>query len=131
MRLSFSFKNLFNNKTYIKYREILNKAAILVAEKRLDEALDYYYTIRDQNIPNVFKMMVQQNIDDIEETIMRTFQYSDTIVKVKDSGRAIRLRDLNEFERQIEEERKEELAKKRGEVFYDEEESDDEYAYEE
>jgi hypothetical protein len=130
VRLSFSFRNLFNNKTYIKYKEILNTAAILVAEKKLDEALDYYYTIRDQNIPNVFKMMVQQNIDDIEETIMRTFQYSDTIVKVKDSGRAIRLRDLNEFERQIEEERLEELSKKRGEVFYDEDE-DDELAYEE
>lgn len=121
VRLSFSFRNLFNNKTYVKYKDILNRAAILVAEKRLDEALDYYYTIRDQNIPNVFKMMVQQNIDDIEETIMRTFQYSDTIVKVKDSGKAIRLRDINEFERQIEEKRKEELSQKKDEVFYNEE----------
>lgn len=130
VRLSFSFRNLFNNKVYIKYKEILNRAAILVAEKKLDEALDYYYTIRDQNIPNVFKMMVQQNIDDIEETIMNTFQYSDTIVKLKDSGRAIRLRDINEFERQIKEKEKSKRAGKRGEVFLDEVGYDDEYAYE-
>ncbi len=122
VRLSYSFRNLFNNKTYIKYKEILNRAAILVAEKRLDEALDYYYTIRDQNIPNVFKMMVQQNIDDIEDTIMRTFQYSDTIVKVKDSGRAIRLKDINEYERQIEEEEKERIASRQEEVLYSEDE---------
>jgi hypothetical protein len=122
VRLSYSFRNLFNNKTYLKYKEILNRAAILVAEKRLDEALDYYYTIRDQNIPNVFKMMVQQNIDDIEQTIMNTFQYSDTIVKVKDSGRAIRLRDISEYERQIEQEEKEKRASKKEEVLYSESE---------
>ncbi len=122
VRLSYSFRNLFNNKTYIRYKEILNRAAILVAERRLDDALDYYYTIRDQNIPNVFRMMIQQNIDDIEDTIMRTFQFSDTIVKVKDSGRAIRLKDINEYERQLIEEEKQRIASRQEEVLYSEDE---------
>lgn len=122
VRLSFSFRNLFTNKIYNKYKDILNKAAILVAERRLDEALDYYYTIRDQNIPNVFKMMIQQNIDDIEQTIIQTFQYSDTIVKLKDTGKAIRLRDISEFERQEIDIIRKERMERQEELFFKEEE---------
>ena len=98
VRLSYNFRYLFNNKTYRKYKTILNEAAQLVAEQKLDEALEYYYVVRDQNIPEAFKMMIQQNIDHIISTMVETFQFSDTIVRVKDSGEVVRLKGIEEEE---------------------------------
>ncbi len=92
IRLTFDFRNLFHNKYYRKYRDMLNEAATLVAEKKLDEALEFYYVIRDQNIPQSFRLMIQQNINDIEETIADTFRYSDTIVKVDEAGEISRVK---------------------------------------
>ena len=37
-------------------------------------------------------MMIQQNIDHIINTMIETFQYSDTIVRVKESGEVVRLK---------------------------------------
>ncbi len=98
IRLTYDFRNIFNNKYYRKYRDMLNEAATLVAEKKLDEALEYYHVISDQNIPQSFKLMIQQNIKDIEETISDTFRYSDTIVKVDDAGEISRVRIVEEEE---------------------------------
>ncbi|MDH5682237.1 MAG: hypothetical protein OEZ36_11655, partial [Spirochaetota bacterium] len=98
IRLTFDFRNMFNNKYYRKYKDMLNEAATLVAEKKLDEALEYYYVIQDQNIPQSFKIMIKQNIKDIEETIADTFRYSDTIVKVDDAGDVSRVRIEEEEE---------------------------------
>ena len=92
IRLTYDFKTMFRNPYYIKYKAMLNEAATLVSEKRLDEALEYYYTIIDQNIPQAFKLMITQNIDDIHRTIVETFKFSDTIVKMEDSGNVKRLR---------------------------------------
>lgn len=91
LKLTFDFKDMFHNKSYLKYREILNEAAQLVSEKKLDEALDYYNVILDQDIPKAFKLMIKQNIADITQTIIETFKRSDTIVNVKSSGEVTRL----------------------------------------
>ncbi len=91
LKLTFDFKDMFHNKSYLKYREILNEAAQLVSEKKLDEALDYYNVILDQDIPKAFKLMIKQNIADITQTIIETFKRSDTIVNVKSSGEITRL----------------------------------------
>ncbi len=103
IRLTYDFRNLFHNKYYRKYRDMLNEAATLVAEKKLDEALEYYYVIRDQNIPQSFRLMIQQNINDIEETIADTFRYSDTIVKVDEAGEISRVRVVEQEELESEE----------------------------
>ncbi len=92
LKLTFDFKDMFHNKIYLKYRDILNEAAQLVSEKKLDQALEYYYIILDQNIPKAFRLMIQQNIDDITKTIIDTFKRSDTIVNVKSSGEITRLK---------------------------------------
>ncbi len=92
VRLTYDFKTMFRNPYYRKYRDMLNEAATLVSEKRLDEALEYYYVIEAQNIPEAFRMMIRKNIDDIHRTIVETFRYSDTIVKVEDSGHVKKLR---------------------------------------
>ncbi len=103
IRLTYDFRNLFHNKYYRKYRDMLNEAATLVAEKKLDEALEYYYVIRDQNIPQSFRLMIQQNINDIEETIADTFRYSDTIVKVDEAGEISRVKVVEYEELESEE----------------------------
>ncbi|MDH4128532.1 MAG: hypothetical protein OEV44_07265, partial [Spirochaetota bacterium] len=103
IQLTYDFRNLFSNKYYRKYRDMLNEAAFLVADKKLDEALEYYYVIQDQNIPKSFKMMIQANIRDIEETISDTFRYSDTIVKVDESGEVSRVKVVEEEEYEGEE----------------------------
>lgn len=92
LKLTYDFRELFHNKTYQKYREILNEAAQLVSEKKLDEALEYYNVILEQNIPRAFKYMIQQNVKDITNTIIETFKRSDTIVNVKESGEIKRLK---------------------------------------
>lgn len=94
IQLTYDFTNLFQNRYYRKYRDMLNEAATLVAEKKLDEALEFYYVIQDQNIPHSFKIMIQQNIRDIEETIADTFRFSDTIVKVGEAGDVSRVKVL-------------------------------------
>ncbi len=96
--LSYDFRSLFKTKFYLKYKDILNEAAMLVANKKLDEALEYYYVILDQNIPSALKLMIKQNIEDIEQTITNTFRYSDTIVKLKESGEVSRLKVVDEIE---------------------------------
>jgi len=98
VRLTYDFRNLFHSKYYWKYRDMLNHAATLVAEKKLDEALEYYYVIQDQNIPSSFRLMIQQNIRDIEQTITDTFRFSDTIVKMNDTGEVSRIRVVEEEE---------------------------------
>jgi D-alanine-D-alanine ligase-like ATP-grasp enzyme len=71
---------------------------MLVADKKLDEALEYYYVVLDQNIPSALKLMIKQNIEDIEQTIANTFRYSDTIVRLKESGEVSKLRVVDEIE---------------------------------
>ncbi len=108
LKLTFNFKDMFHNKTYLKYRDILNEAAQLVSEKKLDQALEYYRVILDQNIPKAFKLMIQQNIDDITKTIIDTFKRSDTIVNVKSSGEITRIKTKYIKEKEEEEESNEE-----------------------
>ena len=98
VRMTYDFRNLFQSKYYWKYRDMLNTAATLVAEKKLDDALEYYYVIADQNIPSSFRLMIQQNIKDIEETIADTFRYSDTIVKMDEAGDVARVRIVEKEE---------------------------------
>ena len=100
-KLTFSFRNIFRNKYYQKYRYFLNTAAILVAMKKFDEALEYYYVIQDQNIPYSLKIMIQKNIQDIKEAIAKTMKYSDTIVKVDDTGEVEEVKFFEKISKEI------------------------------
>ena len=100
-KLTFSFRNIFRNKYYQKYRYFLNTAAILVAMKKFDEALEYYYVIQDQNIPYSLKIMIQKNIQDIKEAIAKTMKYSDTIVKVDETGEVEEVKFFEKISKEI------------------------------
>ncbi len=91
--LTFNFSNVFYSKFYLKYSEIFNEAAHLVREKRLDEAMEYYKVLLDQKLPETLKLMIQQNVEDLKLAILNTFKYSDTIVKMDESGNLVRVDD--------------------------------------
>jgi hypothetical protein len=85
--LTYKFTTIFHNKFYVKYADMFNEAARLVRERQLDEAIDYYKVLLDQRLPETMKMMIRQNIHDLEQTIMNTFKYGATIVDLDKAGK--------------------------------------------
>ncbi|HCL57359.1 MAG TPA: hypothetical protein DHW82_10185 [Spirochaetia bacterium] len=89
VQLTYNFNNVFFNKYYLKYSDMFNEAAVLVRERRLDDAIEYYKVILDQKLPETMKMMIQKNIEDLKETILNTFKASNTIVRMNSSGNLV------------------------------------------
>jgi hypothetical protein len=52
---------------YYKYKPMLVKAQRFIRKKQITKALNYYRVIRDQQIPDALKLMVDKNIQDISE----------------------------------------------------------------
>lgn len=52
---------------YYKYKPMLVKAQKFIKRKQITKALNYYRTIREQEIPREFKRMIDRNIKDITE----------------------------------------------------------------
>ena len=53
--------------SFYKYRPMLEKANELIKKRRVNEALNYYKVVLDQNIPQEFRVMVKKNIKDLTE----------------------------------------------------------------
>jgi hypothetical protein len=53
--------------TFYKYKTLLEKANEYIKRRRVKDALNYYQVVMDQDIPDEFKIMLQQNIDDLKE----------------------------------------------------------------
>lgn len=95
IQLTYNFQNVFYNKFYLKYSDMFNEAARLVRDKKLDTALEYYNTLLDQRLPETMRLMVEQNVEDLKNTIKNTFKYADTIVEMDESGKLVRLDDID------------------------------------
>lgn len=52
---------------YYKYKPMLVKAQKFIRKKQITKALNYYRVIRDQQIPETLRKMVDKNIHDISE----------------------------------------------------------------
>lgn len=52
---------------YYKYKPMLVKAQKFIKKKQITKALNYYRVIRDQQIPDTLRVMVDRNIQDIAE----------------------------------------------------------------
>ncbi|MDH4261650.1 MAG: hypothetical protein OEV78_01250 [Spirochaetia bacterium] len=52
---------------YYKYKPMLVKAQRFIRKKQITKALNYYRVIRDQQIPDALRNMVDRNIQDISE----------------------------------------------------------------
>jgi hypothetical protein len=52
---------------YYKYKPMLVKAQRFIRKKQITKALNYYRVIRDQQIPDALRTMVDKNIQDISE----------------------------------------------------------------
>jgi len=52
---------------YYKYKPMLVKAQRFIRKKQITKALNYYRVIRDQQIPETLRNMVDKNIQDISE----------------------------------------------------------------
>ena len=76
-KMPYSFKlsknNSFLEHFYYKYKPMLLKAQKLIRNKQIAKALNYYRTIAEQDIPDEFRAMVEQNIKDITEFMGRYF----------------------------------------------------------
>ncbi|HRX15774.1 MAG TPA: hypothetical protein P5123_05640 [Spirochaetota bacterium] len=53
--------------TFYKYKDLLEKANEYIKRRRVKDALNYYQVVMDQDIPDEFKVMLKQNIDDLKE----------------------------------------------------------------
>ena len=53
--------------TFYKYKDLLEKANEYIKRRRVKDALNYYQVVMDQDIPDEFKIMLKQNIDDLKE----------------------------------------------------------------
>ncbi len=87
LNLTYNFTNVFHNKFYVQHSNMFNEAARLVSERKLDDAIDYYKVLLDQKLPETMKIMIKQNIKDLELSIINTFKYANTIVDMDESGR--------------------------------------------
>ena len=56
---------------YYKYKPMLVKAHQFIKRKQITRALNYYRVIREQQIPNEFRHMVDRNIKDITEYLQK------------------------------------------------------------
>lgn len=56
---------------YYKYKPMLVKAHQFIKRKQITRALNYYRVIREQQIPNEFRHMVDRNIRDITEYLQK------------------------------------------------------------
>lgn len=63
--ITYGFDNMPDNKLYSKYKNILRKAARITFLGNLNEGLEMFKMIREQNLPNEYKEMIDKNISDI------------------------------------------------------------------
>ncbi|WP_302280113.1 hypothetical protein, partial [Brachyspira pilosicoli] len=63
--ITYGFDNMPENMYYSKYKKILRNAARISLLGNLQEGLDMFKLIRDQNIPDEYKQMIDKNIQDI------------------------------------------------------------------
>ncbi len=56
---------------YYKYKPMLIKAHQYIRRKQITRALNYYRVIREQQIPEEFRKMIDQNIEDITEYLQK------------------------------------------------------------
>ena len=63
--ITYGFDNMPENTYYSKYKRILRNAARISLFGNLQEGLEMFKLIRDQNIPDEYKQMIDKNIQDI------------------------------------------------------------------
>ena len=63
--ITYGFDNMPENTYYSKYKKILRNAARISLFGNLQEGLEMFKLIRDQNIPDEYKQMIDKNIQDI------------------------------------------------------------------
>lgn len=56
---------------YYKYKHMLVKAHHFIKRKQITRALNYYRVIREQQIPDEFRRMIDRNIKDITEYLQK------------------------------------------------------------
>ncbi len=56
---------------YYKYKSMLVKAQRFIKRKAITKALNYYRVIREQEIPDEFRAMIDKNIEDIKEYLQK------------------------------------------------------------
>jgi hypothetical protein len=82
LRVSYSFDKLPERNTlsreqnvlefsFYKYKPLIEKANDYIKRRRVKDALNYYKVILDQNIPEEFKSMIRQNVDDLNEYLQK------------------------------------------------------------
>lgn len=63
--ITYGFDNMPENMFYSKYKKILKNAARITLLGNLQEGLDMFTLVRDQNLPKEYKEMIEKNIQDI------------------------------------------------------------------
>ena len=63
--ITYGFDNMPENMYYSKYKKILKNAARITLLGNLQEGLDMFTLVRDQNLPKEYKEMIEKNIQDI------------------------------------------------------------------
>ena len=63
--ITYGFDNMPENTYFSKYKKILRNATRISLLGNLQEGLDMFKLIRDQNIPEEYKQMIDKNIQDI------------------------------------------------------------------
>ncbi len=60
---------------YYKYKPMLVKASRFIHRKQITRALNYYRVIKDQQIPDELRMMIDKNISDITDYMQKFLTY--------------------------------------------------------
>jgi len=63
--ITYSFDNMPENLYYSKYKKILSNAARITLLGNLQEGLEMFNLVKDQNLPQEYKDMIDKNIQDI------------------------------------------------------------------
>lgn len=63
--VTYAFDTMPENLSYSKYKPILRNAVRLTLLGNLQEGLDMFKMVREQNLPKEFKDMIDKNIQDI------------------------------------------------------------------
>lgn len=63
--ITYGFDNMPENTYYSKYKKILRNAARITLLGNLQEGLDMFKLVKEQNLPKEYKDMIEKNIQDI------------------------------------------------------------------